>query len=64
MGFAYAYEYTYQDCEYIIRTMNTEHAQLVRETYMYTYQFSWSCLHTRLHSDALSTFVIKLFRQY
>ena len=29
-GFAYAYEYTYKDCEYIIyiRTMNTEHAQL------------------------------------
>jgi len=25
MGFAY--EYTYQMCEYIIRTMNTEHVQ-------------------------------------
>jgi len=24
MGFAY--EYTYQDCEYIIRTINTKHA--------------------------------------
>jgi len=30
-GFVYAYEYTYQDYEYVIRTMNTEHAQLVRE---------------------------------
>jgi len=27
IGFGYAYEYTYQDHEYIIRTMNTEHAQ-------------------------------------
>ena len=27
MGFVYAYEYTYQDHEYVIRTMNTEHAQ-------------------------------------
>jgi len=51
MGFAYAYEYTYQDSEYIIRTMNTEHAQLVREPY--TYRLSCSWLHTRLHSDAL-----------
>ena len=48
MGFVYAYEYTYQDHEYIIRTMNTEHAQLVKEL---------------VHSDALSTFVIKLLRQ-
>jgi len=23
----FAYEYTYQDCEYIIRTMSTKHAQ-------------------------------------
>ena len=35
MGFAYAYEYTYQDREYIIRNMNTEHAQLVREPGVY-----------------------------
>ena len=25
--FGFAYEYTYQDHEYIIRTMNTKHAQ-------------------------------------
>jgi len=48
IGFAYAYEYTYQDREYIIRTRNTEHAQLV--TKPYTYQFFCSWLHTRLHS--------------
>ena len=30
-GFCVAYEYTYQDHEYIIRTVNTEHDQLVRE---------------------------------
>ena len=53
-GFCIAYEYTYQDREYIIRTMNTEQVQL---------RFSCSWLYTRLHSDALRTFVIKLLRQ-
>jgi len=31
MGFAY--EYTHQDCENIIRMMNTKHAQLVTGAY-------------------------------
>jgi len=53
--------YTYQDREYIIRTMNTKHAQLV--TKPYTYRYSCSRLHTRLDSVALSTFVIKMLRQ-
>jgi len=35
MSFAYAYEYTYQDREYIIRTMNTQHTGLIREPYTY-----------------------------
>ena len=58
MGFVYAYEYTYQDHEYVIRTMNTEHAQ---GTLYIPISCSW--LHTRLHSDACSIFVIKLLRQ-
>ena len=31
----YAYEYTYQDLDYIIRPMNTKHAQLVTKPYTY-----------------------------
>jgi len=60
MGFVYAYEYTYQDHEYIIRTMNTEHAQLARNP-IHT---GFLLLLHRLHSDALSTFVIKLLRRW
>jgi len=41
MGFPY--EYTYQDHEYIIRTMNTKHAQLL--TKPYTYQFLLLAVH-------------------
>jgi len=53
MGF---HEYAYQDCEYIIRAMNTRHAQckclyIQLVTKLYTY--GSSCL-------ILSTFVIKL----
>ena len=50
MGFTY--EYTYQDHEYIVRIMNTKHAQctcyiqLVIKTY--TYGFSYSRLHVQL----------------
>ena len=55
----YAYEYTYQDCEYIIRTMNTKYAQLV--TQLIHTSFPAPRLHTTLHSVALS--VIKLLRQ-
>ena len=47
---------------HIIRTMNTEHAQLVREPY--TYRFSCSWLLARLQSDALSTFVIGSAKQF
>ena len=39
MGIVYACEYTYQDCEYIIRTMNTEYAQL--SSWLYTLLVSW-----------------------
>ena len=59
MGF----EYTYQDREYIIRAMNTKHAQSQLETKPYTYGSSCSRLHIQLHSVILSTFVIKLLRQ-
>ena len=41
-----AYEYTYQDHEYIIRTMNTKHERAV--------WLSCSKLHTRLQSVVLS----------
>ena len=58
---SFAIDYTYQDHEYIVRILNTKHAQLV--TKPYTYQVSWSWLHTSLHSVTLSTFVIKLLRQ-
>jgi len=45
MGFVYAYEYTYQD----IRTMNTEHAWLVREPYTYWFSCSWLQDCTQMH---------------
>ena len=64
MGF---HEYTYQDCECIIRAMNTKHAQctclyiqLVTKLYIWVF---YSRLHIRLHSVILSTIVIKLLRQ-
>jgi len=68
MGF---HEYTYQDCEYIIRAMNTKHAQcrclyclyIQLVTKPYTYGSSCSRLHVQLHSVILSTFVIKFLRQ-
>ena len=65
MGF---HEYTYQDPEYIIRAMNTKHAQctclyIQLVTKPYTYGSSCSRLHIRLHSVILSTIVIKLLRQ-
>jgi len=49
MGFAY--EYTYQEHENIIRTMNTKHAQGV--TKPYTYGFSCPRQHTQLHRVVL-----------
>jgi len=63
----FTYEYTYQDCEYIIRTMNTIHAQctVISSTCnqtLYTW-FTCSRLQVRLHSVILSTFVIKMLRQ-
>ena len=42
MGF---HEYTYQDREYIIRAMNTKHAQSQLVTKPYTYGSSGSRLH-------------------
>ena len=65
MGF---HEYTYQDREYIIRAMNTKHAQctglyIQLVTKPYTYGSSCSRLHVQLHSVILSTFVIKFLRQ-
>jgi len=41
MGF---HEYTYQDREYIIRAMNTKHAQSQLVTKPYTYGSSWPAL--------------------
>jgi len=66
MGFR---EYTYQDREYIIRAMNTKHAQctclyIQLVTKPYTYGSSCSRLHVQLHSVILSTFVIKFLRQF
>jgi len=60
MGF---HEYTYQDREYIIRAMNTKHAQSQLVTQPYTYGSSCFRLHVQLHSVIPSTFVIKLLRQ-
>ena len=61
MGFAY--EYTYQDREYIIRTMNTKRAQSPAIhsacTPIATYGFPVPCLHTRLHSVAANQLVYK-----
>jgi len=45
-------EYTYQDCEYIIRTVK------LSMSYAHTINwFSYSKLHTRLQSVVLSTFI-------
>jgi len=65
MGF---HEYTYQDREYLIRAMNTKHAQctglyIQLVTKPYTYGSSCSRLHVQLHSVILSTFLIKFLRQ-
>ena len=65
MGF---HEDTYQDREYIIRAMNTKHAQctcLYIQLVTKPYAFGSSCsrLNVRLRSVILSTFVIKLLRQ-
>ena len=49
MGF---HEYTYQDCEYIIRAMNTKHAQCTCLCIQLVTR-----LHLRLHFVILSTFV-------
>ena len=62
------HEYIYQDREYIIRAMNTKHAQCTclyfqLVTKPYTYGSSCSRLHVQLHSVILSTFVIKSLRQ-
>ena len=62
----FTYEYTYQDCEYIIRTMNIMHAsallyiQLVAKPYTCGFPAPGCKYDCAL---VLSTFVIKLLRQ-
>ena len=51
MGFAYVY--TYQDCDYTIRTMNTK-----SESAYTIVWFSCSKPHTRLQSVVPSTFIV------
>ena len=60
----FTYEYTYQNREYIIRTLNTKHAHCTYYTLsLKSNQVFLLRLHIRLHSVILSTFVIKLLRQ-
>ena len=66
MGF---HEYTYRDREYIIRAVilsmpNARILYIQLVTKPYTYGFSCSRLHVRLHSVVLTSFVIKLLMQY
>jgi len=50
MGFPH--EYTYQDCEYRIRTMNTKHAQCICYTFVKSLFFIQAA-----HKIARSTYV-------
>jgi len=68
IGMGYAYEHTYQDREYVIRTMNTKcaqyicmlHIQLVTKPYSFPVP---SCTQDCIQLYILSASVIKLFRQ-
>jgi len=61
MIIGFVHEYTYRDCEYRIRTMNTKHAQCT----CYTFGRSVLLLQAaqKIASVVLSTSVIKLVRQ-